>query len=129
MSQSIPRRHLLAAGAAAAAVPRSVRAQSKPIRIGVLTDMVGVYSANTGPGSVAGSRLAIEDFAKLHPEVKVELVSAERQLKPDVAASIAGNWLDNQGVDLITAAPIAARTTCTGPMTPGRCRTPWSTRR
>lgn len=108
MGLFIPRRHLLAAGAAAAALPQPVRAQSKPIRIGVLSDMVGVYSANTGPGSVAGSRLAIEDFAKLHPEVKVELISADLQLKPDVAKSIAGDWLDNQGVDLITDVPLSS---------------------
>jgi branched-chain amino acid transport system substrate-binding protein len=108
MGLFIPRRQVLAAGAAAAASPRAARAQSKPIRIGVLTDMVGVYSANTGPGSVAGSRLAIEDFAKLHPEVKVELVSADLQLKPDVAKSIAGDWLDNQGVDLITDVPLSS---------------------
>src|SRR4051794_23976576 len=105
---AVSRRHLPAAGAVAAALPRSGWAQSKPIRIGVLTDMVGVYAANTGPGSVAGSRLAIEDFAKLHPDVKVELVSADLQLKPDVAKAIAGDWLDNQGVDLITDVPLSS---------------------
>jgi branched-chain amino acid transport system substrate-binding protein len=108
MKASIARRHLLASGLAAAALPRAASAQSKPIRIGVLTDMVGVYSANTGAGSVAGTKLAIEDFAKLHPEIKVELVSADLQLKPDVAVAIAGNWLDNQGVDLITDVPLSS---------------------
>ena len=105
---SLPRRGLLAGGLATAALPHAVRAQSKPIRIGVLTDMVGAYAANTGPGSVAGTRLAIEDFAKLHPDLKVELVSADLQLKPDVAAGIAGDWLDNQGVDLITDVPLSS---------------------
>jgi branched-chain amino acid transport system substrate-binding protein len=108
MKASIARRHLLASGLAAAALTRAASAQSKPIRIGVLTDMVGVYSANTGAGSVAGTKLAIEDFAKLHPEIKVELVSADLQLKPDVAVAIAGNWLDNQGVDLITDVPLSS---------------------
>jgi branched-chain amino acid transport system substrate-binding protein len=116
MTLSIPRRGLLAGGVAAAALPRRAYAQSKPIRIGVLTDMVGVYSANTGPGSVAGSKLAIEDFAKLHPDVKVELVSADLQLKPDVAVAIAGDWLDNQGVDLITDVPLSSAAFAIGDM-------------
>jgi branched-chain amino acid transport system substrate-binding protein len=108
MNLSIARRGVLAGGVAAVALPRRASAQSKPIRIGVLTDMVGVYSANTGPGSVAASKLAIEDFARLHPEVKVELVSADLQLKPDVAVSIAGDWINNQGVDLITDVPLSS---------------------
>jgi branched-chain amino acid transport system substrate-binding protein len=116
MTLSIPRRGLIAAGVATAALPRRAWSQSKPIRIGVLTDMVGVYAANTGPGSIAGSKLAIEDFAKLHPEVKVELVSADLQLKPDVAVSIAGDWLDNQGVDLITDVPLSSAAFAIGDM-------------
>ena len=91
MRASIQRRGLLAAGLMAAAIPRRAQAQTAPIRIGVLTDMAGAYAANTGPGSVAGTKLAIEDFARLHPEVKAELVSADLQLKPDVAVGIAGN--------------------------------------
>ncbi|HBK08317.1 MAG TPA: ABC transporter permease [Acetobacteraceae bacterium] len=116
MNLSIPRRGLLGGGIAAATLPRVARAQSKPIRIGVLTDMVGAYAANTGPGSVAGTKLAIEDFAKLHPNVKVELVSADLQLKPDVAVQIAGDWLDNQGVDLITDVPLSSAAFAIGDM-------------
>ncbi|MEA2772509.1 MAG: branched-chain amino acid transport system substrate-binding protein, partial [Acetobacteraceae bacterium] len=116
MNASMGRRYLLAGGLAAAALPRAAGAQAKPIRIGVLTDMVGVYSANTGPGSVAGTKLAIEDFAKLHPEVHVELVSADLQLKPDVAVGIAGDWLDNKGVDLITDVPLSSAAFAIGDM-------------
>jgi branched-chain amino acid transport system substrate-binding protein len=116
MRLSISRRSILAGGVAAAALPRVAWAQSKPIRIGVLTDMVGAYAANTGPGSVAGSKLAIEDFAKLHPDVKVELISADLQLKPDVAVGIAGDWLDNKGVDLITDVPLSSAAFAIGDM-------------
>lgn len=116
MNLSIPRRGLLGGGLAAAALPRSAWSQSKPIRIGVLTDMVGVYSANAGQGSVAGAKLAIEDFSKLHPAVKVELVSADLQLKPDVAVGIAGDWFDNQGVDLITDVPLSSAAFAIGDM-------------
>ena len=116
MNAVLSRRYLLAAGVAATALPRVGRAQSKPIRIGVLTDMVGVYAANAGPGSVAGTQLAIEDFARLHPDVKVEIVSADLQLKPDVAVAIAGDWLDNQGVDLITDVPLSSAAFAIGEM-------------
>jgi branched-chain amino acid transport system substrate-binding protein len=108
MNPTMRRRQVVAGGLAAATLPRVARAQSKPIRIGVLTDMVGAYAANTGQGSVIGARLAVEDFASLHPELKVELVSADLQLKPDVAVAIAGDWLDNQGVDLITDVPLSS---------------------
>jgi len=78
--------------------------------------MVGVYAANAGPGSVAGTQLAIEDFARLHPDVRVEMVSADLQLKPDVAVAIAGDWLDNQGVDLITDVPLSSAAFAIGEM-------------
>jgi branched-chain amino acid transport system substrate-binding protein len=116
VNPSIGRRHVLAGGLAAAALPRAAQAQSKPIRIGVLTDMVGAYAANTGQGSIIGARLAIEDFAKTNPGVKVELVSADLQLKPDAAVAIAGDWLDNQGVDLITDVPLSSAAFAIGDM-------------
>ena len=102
------RRSVLAAGLVAAALPRRAFAQQKPIRIGVLTDMAGVYAANTGQGSVVGAKLAIEDFAKSHPAIKVELVSADLQLKPDVALAISKGWFDNDSVDLITDVPLSS---------------------
>ncbi len=107
----VGRRAVLATGlaaGAAATLPARARAQQRPIRIGVLTDMSGVYAANTGPGSVLGARLAIEDFSRAHPAIKVELVQADLQLKPDVALAIAADWYDNQGVDLITDVPLSS---------------------
>jgi branched-chain amino acid transport system substrate-binding protein len=111
MQSSIGRRAVLGAGLAATAAsiaPRRARAQQKPIRIGVLTDMTGVYAANTGPGSVLGAQLAIEDFSKAHPGIKVELVQGDLQLKPDIALAIAKDWVENQGVDLITDVPLSS---------------------
>ena len=107
----VGRRAVLATGlaaGAAATLPARARAQQRPIRIGVLTDMSGVYAANTGPGSVLGAQLAIEDFSRAHPAIKVELVQADLQLKPDVALAIAADWYDNQGVDLITDVPLSS---------------------
>src|SRR6201996_9867512 len=108
MQTSIGRRALLGAGVAAAALPRRTFAADKPIRIGVLTDMTGVYAANTGPGSVLGAQMAVEDFMRAHPSIKAEVVQADLQLKPDVALAIAADWYDNQGVDLITDVPLSS---------------------
>src|SRR5580692_10988390 len=108
MTSSITRRATLGAGLAAAALTGRARAQRAPIRIGVLTDMAGVYAANTGPGSVVGAQLAVEDFLKTNPDFPVDVVSADLQLKPDVAVAISGQWLDTGGVDLITDVPLSS---------------------
>ena len=73
----------------------------QPIKIGVLTDMNGPYSAITGKGSVTAAQLAIEDFTALVPERSVELVVADHMQKPDVGSSIARKWYDNEGIDAI----------------------------
>src|ERR1700733_10876640 len=108
MQTSIGRRALLGAGVAAAALPRRTYAADKPIRIGVLTDMTGAYAANTGPGSVLGTQMAVEDFMQAHPGVKAEVVQADLQLKPDVALAIAADWYDNKGVDVVTDVPLSS---------------------
>jgi branched-chain amino acid transport system substrate-binding protein len=119
MEPKISRRSALggsvAAGASLAFVPRA-KAADQTVRIGVLTDMSGTYAAITGQGCVLGAQLAIEDFAKVHPEIKVELVSADMLLKPDVALSIAGDWFDNKGVDLLTDLPLSSAAIAVGEM-------------
>jgi branched-chain amino acid transport system substrate-binding protein len=108
MQTSIGRRALLGAGLATAALPRRARAADRPIRIGVLTDMAGVYAANTGPGSVLGAQMGVEDFMRKNPSIKAEIVQADLQLKPDVAVSIARDWFDNQDVDVVTDVPLSS---------------------
>ncbi|GJD80452.1 ABC transporter substrate-binding protein [Methylobacterium gregans] len=71
------------------------------VKIGVLGDRSGVYSDISGEGSVVAARLAVEDFAKIDPSVKVEVVSADHQNKPDIGAAIARQWYDRDGVDAI----------------------------
>jgi branched-chain amino acid transport system substrate-binding protein len=85
---------------AALVVPKIADAQTT-IRIGVMTDMSGLYSDFSGAGSVEAARMAAEDFMAANPEVKVEVVSADHQNKPDIAASIARKWFENDGVDAI----------------------------
>ena len=118
MTNTIGRRSLLATGLAAGtslALPaRAATAQT--IRIGVLTDMAGAYAANTGPGSVLATQMGIEDFAKAHPNIKVELLSADMQLKSDVALAIAGDWYDNRGVDVVMDLPLSSAAFAVGEM-------------
>ena len=106
---SLSRRTLLGtAAAAASAVPLvRARAQARPsIKLGVLTDLSGTYRDNTGPTSVAAAQLAIEEM-KTHLNFDVELISADHQNKPDIAASIARQWYD-QGVDGIIDVPTSS---------------------
>lgn len=85
---------LLAAGAA--------WAQSDgPVKIAVLNDQSSSFSVVGGRGSVEAARMAIEDFGGSALGEPIELVSADHQNKPEVALSIARQWLDNEGVDVI----------------------------
>jgi branched-chain amino acid transport system substrate-binding protein len=94
---------LIGAAVAATLRFRTPRAQSPAIvRIGVLTDLSGNYRDVTGPTSVACARLAVEEFTAANPAIKVELVSGDHLNKPDVAAGIARQWFDRDGIDVIT---------------------------
>ena len=108
MTSIMSRRTVLAGAAALAAVPLRRARAATPIRIGVLTDMAGPYAEDSGQGSVVATKLAIEDFAKLHPDIAVEMVSADMQAKPDVAASLAGAWFDRDGVDMVIDVPVSS---------------------
>ena len=104
----VSRRNLLKTAAVSSVFrPGLGRAQEKAaIRIGVLTDLSGTYRDNTGPTSVACCRQAVEEFAESNG-LTVEVLSADHQNKPDVAASIARQWFD-QGVDAIADVPTSS---------------------
>src|SRR5690242_14598675 len=72
------------------------------VRIGVLTDMSGLYSDIGGQGSVTAAQMAIDDFGGKVLGKKIELVSADHQNKADVAAQKAREWYDTGGVDMVT---------------------------
>ncbi|HET7910944.1 MAG TPA: ABC transporter substrate-binding protein [Pseudolabrys sp.] len=80
-------------------------AQQVNVKIGVLSDMSSLYADIGGPGSVAAAKMAIADFTKDHPNVKVELISGDHQNKPDIGAQIANQWYDVDKVDLIVDVP------------------------
>src|SRR3974390_3708249 len=73
------------------------------VKIGVLTDMASLYADDTGPGSVAAAKLAIADFGAAAKGMKVEVVFADHQNKPDIGSSIANAWFDVDKVDVIVA--------------------------
>jgi branched-chain amino acid transport system substrate-binding protein len=75
------------------------------VKIGVLSDISSLYSDIGGAGSVAAAKLAIADFAAHDKNVKVDLLSADHQNKPDVGSSIANQWYDVDKVDLIVDVP------------------------
>jgi branched-chain amino acid transport system substrate-binding protein len=110
MPQPTRRRTIYMAGLAAAALFSPIRAgaQSKALKIGIMTDMSGPYAEATGLGDVLAARFAIEDFVKQHPDIGVEMVSADMLLKPDVGANIARSWYDQEGVDAIFDIPQSA---------------------
>ena len=80
-------------------------AQQINIKIGVLSDMSSLYADIGGPGSVAAAKMAIADFTKDNPNVKVELISGDHQNKPDIGSQIANQWFDVDKVDLIIDTP------------------------
>ena len=92
----------------AALIGTAAQAQTAPttnVKIGVLTDMSSLYSGIGGPGSVAAAKLAVEDFNPAAHGMKVEIVSADHQNKPDIGAGIARQWYDVDGVDAVVDVP------------------------
>ena len=97
----LSRRAALGAGAATLALGRRARAQTAPIRIGLLTDFSGPYRDINGPTSVACLAQAVAEFTAANPDIKVETISADHQNKPDVAVSILRSWFDESGIDMV----------------------------
>lgn len=83
----------------------TANAQDIKVKIGVLSDMSSLYADIGGPGSVAAAKMAIADFTKAHPNVKIEMISADHQNKPDVGSQIANQWYDVEKVDVIVDVP------------------------
>jgi branched-chain amino acid transport system substrate-binding protein len=112
---SLSRRAVLGA-ASAAVLSRRSRAADRPlIKIGVINDQSGVYRDVNGPTSVACTRQAIQEFGA--GGFDIEVLVADHQNKPDLAASITKQWIDQEGVDFIqdgasSAAALAISSIC-----------------
>jgi branched-chain amino acid transport system substrate-binding protein len=78
------------------------------IRIGVMNDQSGTYADLAGPGSVVAARMAIDDFGAAKKGMKVEVLVADHQNKPEVGSSIARQWFDVEKVDVIVDVPTSS---------------------
>ena len=87
-----------------AGVSTSALAQGKlsgdSVKIGVLTDMSGVYADYGGPGAVAAAKMAVQDFGGKMFGKPIEVVNADHQNKPDIAKNVTQQWFDRDGVDM-----------------------------
>jgi branched-chain amino acid transport system substrate-binding protein len=78
------------------------------VKIGVLNDESGPYATLAGPGSRVAALMAVEDFGAAAKGMKVEIVFADHQNKPDVGAKIARDWYDTEKVDVIVDVPASS---------------------
>ena len=96
-------KHLTRAAAlcCAALFGASAHAAGDSVKIGLITDMSGLYADIDGPGGLEAIRMAVADFGGKVLGKPIEVVYADHQNKADIAASRAREWFDQQGVDLL----------------------------
>lgn len=104
-------------GFAAAADKGAGGVSDGAVKIGVLTDMSGLYADLGGRGSVEAAKMAVEDFGGKVLGKPIEVLSADHQNKADIGANIAREWYDRQGVDMITDAMNSAVALATAKLT------------
>src|SRR4249919_643048 len=107
-SKKIPREDFMkqiVAGVFACALAMSATAalaQAKPpLKLGGILDMSGLYADITGPGSETAAKMAVEDFGGEVLGRKIQVLAADHQNKADLAANIARDMFDNQGVEML----------------------------
>jgi branched-chain amino acid transport system substrate-binding protein len=93
--------------AAAALFGTAAQAQVN-VKIGVMNDMSSLYADISGPGAITAAKMAVEDFNPTAHGMKVEIVSADHQNKPDIGASIVRQWYDAEGVDVVVDVPTSS---------------------
>ncbi|MEJ0015771.1 MAG: ABC transporter substrate-binding protein [Acetobacteraceae bacterium] len=104
----MPWRMLLAAATLALGWSAARAADEEPLRIGVLEDLSGPNSENSGVGTVEAVKMAVEDFGGKVLGRPIQVLVATDQNKPDVAVSIARQWFGPQHVAMITGLPNSA---------------------
>src|SRR5215475_12905938 len=78
------------------------------IKIGVMNDMSGLYADLSGQGSVLAAKMAVEDFGAAAKGMKVEILGADHQNKPDVGSNVVRTWIDVDKVDVIVDVPTSS---------------------
>lgn len=86
----------------------AIAEKPKPLRIGVMNDMSGIYSDMAGPGSVIAAQMAVEDFGGSVLGRPIEILAGDHQNKPDIGASVANRWIDEDGVEVIADLPTSS---------------------
>ena len=94
--------------AAAALFGTAAQAEDISVKLGVMNDMSSLYADISGPGAVTAAKMAIQDFNPAAHGMKVELISADHQNKPDIGANIARQWFDVDHVDAILDVPTSS---------------------
>ena len=102
MSCNVKIFHLVSTAVMACSALIGTEASAQGVKIGILNDQSGVYADFGGKGSIEAAKMAIEDFGGSLLGQKIELVSADHQNKPDLAAATARRWYDTESVDMIT---------------------------
>ncbi|MEH6433445.1 ABC transporter substrate-binding protein [Massilia sp. DD77] len=92
---------LALAASAGFSLPVHAQISGDVIKIGFITDLSGVYSDVDGKGGIEAIQMAIADAGGAINGKKIQLITADHQNKPDIAASKAREWFDQQGVDLL----------------------------
>ena len=85
----------------AATAPAHAQISGDVIKIGIITDMSGLYSDIDGQGGVEAIKMAVADLGGMINGKKIEVMFADHQNKADVAAAKAREWFDTQGVDML----------------------------
>jgi branched-chain amino acid transport system substrate-binding protein len=91
----------LALAAMFGAAPAHAQYSGDVIRIGFITDMSSLYSDIDGPAGAEAIRMAIADLGGKVEGKTVEVLVADHQNKPDIAAAKAREWFDQQGMDML----------------------------
>ena len=92
---------LTCAALGASVMPAQAQISGDVIRIGIITDMSGLYSDIDGPAGAEAIKMAIAELGGAVNGKKVEVLVADHQNKPDVAAAKAREWFDTQGLDML----------------------------
>ena len=92
---------LLFGSALTLAAAGATAADDKAVKIGVLTDLSGLYADLGGQGSIVAAEMAVEDSGMAKKGWKLNVVSADHQNKPDIATNIARQWIDVDKVDVL----------------------------
>jgi branched-chain amino acid transport system substrate-binding protein len=89
-------------------ITTAARAEDIVVKLGVLNDMSGLYADIGGPGAVIAAKMAVEDFNPAAHGMKVEVVGADHQNKPDIGTNIVRQWFDVDHVDAIVDVPTSS---------------------